>query len=455
MSLHTRFVLLFASLSALIILLLSGFVWYFAHEFAFGDFYKRLEARVNITARAKVFRDENSAEFAEVRGLYLERLSAEQEYIAAADPAALEALKRKLPLSADFYAQADKGEWARFRQGNTFYAGRHFRTGGQGHIVIISAKDPYGYSELKYLQRILVAGFFLATALSYLVGRRFSDYMFRPVKALIRKTRGINVENLHQRLDMVSGTDEIAEITQTFNDMLDRLETAFETQNNFISNASHELRTPLTIISGEAELALSGKDAGSGPDVRALRRIQLEAERLENILTSLLNLAQTGFDGQKQRWEKIRLDELLWDVKTAADLINPENEVEIDFSMLPEDAEEISVYGNLNLLKLAISNIVNNACKYSDNRKVSVALSIAAGSAVVAVKDQGIGIPADELQHVFEPFFRASNTVNYNGYGVGLPLALNIIRLHRGSIEIKTEQASGTEINVLLPVRQS
>ncbi|MDO7744257.1 MAG: ATP-binding protein, partial [Pedobacter sp.] len=108
--------------------------------------------------------------------------------------------------------------------------------------------------------------------------------------------------------------------------------------------------------------------------------------------------------------------------------------------------------GNLNLLKLAVTNIVNNACKYSDNRIVLLGLSISAANVVISVKDQGIGIPENELQHVFEPFFRASNTTNYSGYGVGLPLSLNIIRLHRGSIAIKTVQESGTEMNILLPI---
>ncbi|MGY0040444.1 HAMP domain-containing protein [Pedobacter sp. NJ-S-72] len=145
---------------------------------------------------------------------------------------------------------------ARHRNENVFYAGKYFKQGVNGYIVIISAKDPYGYRELKSLQKILFIGFFLSVLLSYFVGRRFSNFTFKPIRVLIKKAKGISAENLHQRLPLIKGNDEIAEISQTFNDMLDRLETAFETQNNFISNASHELRTPLTIISGEAELAV-------------------------------------------------------------------------------------------------------------------------------------------------------------------------------------------------------
>jgi len=452
MSLHTRITFLFAILSAVIISLLSGFVWYFANEFAFEDFYKRLEARVNITAQIKVYKSANTKEYIELRTKYLEQLPSEQEHILPADKSSKLIFDKKMQLPFGFYQMIDQGKMARYRKKNVFYAGKYFKTGNNGYIVIISGRDPYGYRELEYLQKILIAGFFLSVALSYFVGRKFSEFTFKPIRALIKKTKGINAENLHQRLDPVQGTDEIAEISQTFNDMLDRLETAFETQNNFISNASHELRTPLTIISGEAELALSGNTEKESELYKSLLKIQSESERLENILTSLLGLAQSGFDGKKQRWENIRLDELIWDVKSAIDLVNPENNIQIDFSNLPADFENINLKGNLNLLKLAITNIVNNACKYSDNRIVLLGLSRSAANVVISVKDQGIGIPENELQHVFEPFFRASNTTNYSGYGVGLPLSLNIIRLHRGSIAIKTVQESGTEMNILLPI---
>lgn len=451
MSLHTRITFLFAILSAIIISLLSGFVWYFANEFAFEDFYKRLEARVNIAAQIKVYKGSASKEYTDLRNKYLERLPAESEHILTSDKAGRLILNKYIKLPNSFYTKIDGGKVARYRNKNSFYVGRYFKNGTNGYIVIISASDPYGYRELEYLQKILIAGFFLSVATSYFVGRKFSEFTFKPIRALIKKTKGISAENLHQRLEPVKGKDEIAEISQTFNDMLDRLEAAFETQNNFISNASHELRTPLTVISGEAELALAKNGKEENSIQKSLLRIQSEAEHLENILTSLLGLAQSGFDGKKQRWEDIRLDELIWDVKNAITLVNPENKIQIDFSDLPDNFESINLTGNLNLLKLAVTNIVNNACKYSDNRVVILGLSVTSSNIVIAVKDQGIGIPEDELQHVFEPFFRASNTSNYNGYGVGLPLSLNIIRLHRGSIAIKTSQETGTEMNILLP----
>jgi len=453
MTLKSRITFLFAILSAVIISLLSGFVWYFANEFAFEDFYKRLEARVNITARIKVFGGENTKDYTEMRNRYLERLPAEQEHLLIAEKSGKRSTDNSIILPGSFYSKIAKGQMARYRNNNIFYAGKYFRNGPNGYIVLISAKDPYGYEELKSLQKILIAGFFLSVALSYFVGLKFSEFTFKPVRALIKRAKGISAENLHQRLDPVKGKDEISEISQTFNDMLDRLETAFETQNNFISNASHELRTPLTIISGEAELAISKIPDEQTELQKSLVTIQAEAERLSNILTSLLSLAQSGFDGKKQLWEEIRLDELLWEVKGSVDMINPGNQINLNFSQLPENSESINIYGNSNLLILAITNIVNNACKYSDNSIVMITLSVTAANIIISVKDKGIGIPENELQHVFEPFFRASNTTRYNGYGVGLPLSLTILRLHKGTIAIKPNEPSGTDISILLPLK--
>jgi signal transduction histidine kinase len=232
--------------------------------------------------------------------------------------------------------------------------------------------------------------------------------------------------------------------------MLDRLETAFETQNNFVSNASHELGTPLTAIIGEAELALN-KRRPEDEYRQSLQVILHEAERLEHITKSLLNLAQTGFDGKKQSLERIRTDELIFTVKETIDKINPENRVEIDYTMLPEEEDKLVVLGNVQLLQLALSNIVQNACKYSDNRPASIALAATDKNNVIIIKDTGIGIPSQDLPFIYDPFFRASNTDGYKGYGIGLPLARNIIRLHGGNIIVNSQQHLGTEIRITLP----
>lgn len=449
MNIAKKITLLFAILSAVIISLLSGFVWYFSNDFAFEDFYKRLEARVNIAAQIKLYEDANNTAYAKMRNRYLERLPSEKEYIMLANEAPAK-VDRELPIS--FYNRIKAGYTARYRTENHFYAGKFFKNGGNGYIVVVSANDPVGFRELKDLQRILIIGFFLSVILSFIVGWKFSNYMLMPLRNIIKSVKKIKAENLHLRLDVKKGNDEMSQLAQTFNNMLNRLETAFETQNNFISNASHELRTPLTIISGEVELALNTIEDQQKQE-KALTKIKDEAERLEHILTSLLGLAQSGFNGKNQPWEEVRMDELLWEIKESVNQVHPNSKIEIDFSKLPDDDELLSLRVNKNLIKLAISNIVSNACKYSNENLVSISIESNANMLSVAVTDRGIGIPQTDIQHIFEPFFRASNTNDFKGYGVGLPLSLNIIRLHRGSIAIKSQEGIGTEIKVLLPTK--
>lgn len=451
MQIAKKITFLFAILSATIIGLLSGFVWYFSNEFAFEDFYKRLEARVNITAQIKLTRDNNSKIVENVRNQYLEQLPSERAYLIEQPLQSLHKAKTEIKLPNSFYNKIKGGLMARYREENHFYAGKYFKVNGKDYIVIVSANDPFGFQELKNLQQILIAGFFLSIIFSFVVGWKFSNYMLNPLRDIIKKVKKIKAENLHLRLDVKQGSDEMSQLAQTFNNMLNRLETAFETQNNFISNASHELRTPLTIISGEVELALN--NANIDQQKAALQKVKNETEKLEHIITSLLGMAQSGFNGKTQPWEMVRMDELLWDIKATVNQIHPECPITIDLSELPDDEEKLILKVNKNLIQLAITNIVSNACKYSNQKPVLITLSTNTNLLSIAVKDQGIGIPKDDVQHIFEPFFRASNTNDFEGYGVGLPLSLNIVRLHRGSIAINSQEQIGTEIKIILPYR--
>jgi signal transduction histidine kinase len=449
MKIQNKITLLFLLLSAGILILLSASIFYLVYRFNFDDFYKRLETRVNIAAEVHLSPGAKSKATLELRNKYLKKLDSEKEYVL------------KLDSNNQVHASAGIDEafvddilligQAQYRRDNTFYAGSLFKKAQANYVVIVSASNPAGFQELKDLQKILIYGFLLAMILVYFVGKIFSFYTFQPVRRIINNVKNITANNLHFRLDELNGKDEIAELSSTFNDMLNRLETAFETQNNFVSNASHELRTPLTIISSEVELALNKQDLN--PHQRQiLNTVYAESEKLGHILNSLLTLAQSGFDGKRQNWESIRIDELLLTASESVKRINPDSNIYIDLENLPADEKQLYVKGNSNLLKLAINNIISNACKYSDNRTVTVSLLSENKRVIIAIKDQGIGIPKTELEHIFEPFFRASNTHDYEGHGVGLPLTLNIIRLHKGSLGISSEVGIGTEIKVFLPV---
>ena len=453
MRIRTKILILFTALTVFIFLLMAGFAYYLTNQYSFTDFYKRLEIRAIIAARAALIKDrDNSAAYTELRNEHLERMPHEHEYFLKTDSLGnIPPHPGLKTVPAAFYKLILLQGKANFRKGDTFYTGVLFGTYPERYIVIVSARNDFGSHYMAELRQVLTICLATAGVLVLAAGFFFSRYILQPVRKITSQVKNIRAHNLHLRLDPRESKDEMSELAQTFNNMLDRLETAFETQNNFVSNASHELGTPLTAIIGEAELALN-KQRSEEAYRQSLQVILREAERLEHITKSLLNLAQTGFDKKKQQLERIRMDELIFVVKDTIDQINPANKVEIDYSMLPEDEDKLVILGNAQLLQLALSNIVQNGCKYSDNRPVYLALAATDNNIILIIRDQGIGIPAAELPFIYDPFFRASNTSGYKGYGIGLPLARNIIRLHGGNIIVSSQQDQGTEIRITLPV---
>lgn len=437
-----------------IILLLSISVYYFSSQYSFTDFYKRLEIRAIFKAKSTLEPEETKATaFKEVREQHLEILPEEKDYMFEILPGkTFEQESKELNLPRSFFHDlVDKGT-ATHNQNNTFYAGINYKARNSHYAVIVSANNYYNTRQLEHLRNIFLIAIPLATLLALLVAVFISKKVLTPVKEITDRVKQISSESMHLRLATLTDNDELSKLIVTFNHMLDRLETAFETQNNFISNASHELGTPLTAIIGEADVTLN-KTRQPEEYQASLTVILNEAERLEKITKSLLFLAQTGFDGKKQKMSVVRTDQLLWDVKETMDKINPNNSVHIDLSLIPENPQKLKIIGNMQLLHLALTNIVSNACKYSSNKMVQISIGSTDEHVIIIVKDDGIGIPEAELKYIYDPFFRASNTKHHEGYGIGLPLARNIIRIHNGTIVVSSKKDEGTIVQLNFPLK--
>lgn len=294
----------------------------------------------------------------------------------------------------------------------------------------------------------MIIGIVVFFILSFFLGRLLAKKVIIPVSRIAKEVKRISASNLSRRLQNDGNTGEIADLTSTFNDMLDRLETSFEIQTNFINNASHELKTPITTIIAEAEIMLL-KDREKEEYVTALENIHKQSSKLGSLTESLLKLTQTGYDGTKQVQNIVRMDDLLFEVKTDLDTFFPDNKVSIKLDVAAKDSNYLSIPCNKNLLELAINNIVANGVKYSDNKEVFVNLSATKDNIKVVISDIGIGIPSEDIPHLYEPFFRGKEASKYIGYGLGLPLAMKIIRMHNGELQIQSEKDKGTIVTIL------
>lgn len=321
----------------------------------------------------------------------------------------------------------------------------------QNYVVIAGAENHLEGNLNLFLFQLLLYTFVISLILALIFSFVLSKYLFSPIVKLTERAKQISSENLHLRLPTKIVNDEVNELANTFNQMLNRIETAFEIQNNFVSNASHELRTPLTTIIGEADLALT-KERTIDQYKETIAVILEEAENLDGKTRALLALAQTGFNGTVQKEDVLRIDQLVWDTKELVEKLDKRHAITINVSLLPENPKKLKVKGNYQLLQLALSNIITNASKYSNYQEVIVSIGASDKAVYILINDSGIGIPTEELKFIYDPFFRASNTSQFEGYGIGLPLTRNIIDLHKGEIVVQSIENQGTIVRLNIPI---
>lgn len=452
MRIRTKIALAFTLMTATIVLILSVFVYFLSRQHAREFFFTRLKVRASIAAESYFDKGESRAQ--EIRARHLQRLPAEQDFLFADDLTLADSITAKLPgLPIGFIDEMKTNGSAEAYDGFQQYVGRRHQSPANEnttYFVIATAYDENGADAVNYLKTMLVIGFFASTILVFLLGRAFANRIMRPIAHIISKVHNITTTNLSDRLKVTSGEDEIAEMAQTFNSMLDQLETTFELQRNFIGNASHELNTPLTAILGESEIILQ-QPRSNQEYVQSLNVIQHEALKLHDVTSSLLKLSSISYEGKKQKIELLHLDELLMELKIHLDRRMPENKVKVLIQNNDNRPNGFTLVGSEIWLELAITNVVQNSIKCSDNKEVLVTLSCDATHALVEISDQGIGIPDDEIRYVFEPFFRARNTSPYKGYGIGLPLAARIVKLHSGELNIYSKPNIGTKVTLRFP----
>jgi signal transduction histidine kinase len=435
-----------STFSALLLCIIVLFLFKANNEYYF---LKRLEDRAKIVASINFQKDKEKIKYySELKKNGLEELIDEQEFVLKVNSKSSFDYNTNLNLPNEFYSKILRTGKDWFVEGNKYYLGQLFEENNQKYIVIVAARDKKGESTTIYIIKIMLLGGLCFVVLAYFLGRFLAQRVINPVARITKEVNRISASNLHSRLPEIKNADEISDLTATFNDMLDRLETSFEIQTNFINNASHELKTPITTIIAESEIMLL-KEREPQEYMQSLENIYNQASRLGNLTESLLKLTQTGYDGKKQVLDITRIDELLMTVKSDLDKIFPDNRVSIKLNFVPQDSNLLLIPCNRPLLELAINNIITNGVKYSDNNEVFVALSANEEAIKIAISDIGIGIPPEDIPHLYEPFFRGKIAAKYIGYGLGLPLAMKIIRMHGGELQVQSEQNKGTMVTII------
>jgi signal transduction histidine kinase len=263
-----------------------------------------------------------------------------------------------------------------------------------------------------------------------------------PIKTITESANFININNFTNEIDELNEENEINELIKAFNKMISRLKEGIEKIDNFNSDVSHELKTPIAVIKGEIEFTLK-KSREKEDYVNSLKIINEEINRIEEIITNLLLLTTYTKNNIKKTFTSINLDSVLLNIIEKYE--NPLKQKYINLEI--KELENIKIQGNLTLIKVLFSNLIDNAIKFTPKNK-SIFISLKDNG--FYIEDEGIGIEKDKLPFIMDKFYRVDESRNkkIKGYGLGLSIVKNIIDLHNFKIEINSELNKGTSVKI-------
>jgi signal transduction histidine kinase len=343
------------------------------------------------------------------------------------------------------------GYEVRYEQSPYDILGAMYFTDRERYVIIAGAVDTEGLRYLEKLKIILISVCLVSLLIFSIAGWIYSGRALKPISDVVKRVDDISITSLNLRINEGNGKDELGRLAMTFNKMLERLETSFAMQKNFIANASHELRTPLTSVNGQLEVLMM-KDRSTEEYKQALGSVLDDIKSLIYLSNRLLLIARTSAEGPVHFSSSIRIDEILWQAKEELNKFYNDYRINISIDDSLTDSDQMIVAGDDYLLKVAVSNIMENGCKYSKNHSVDVKLKHLESSIEIIFEDHGIGIPEEEITKVFEPFYRGANTLPVPGTGIGLPLVSQIIKNHNGTIRLESQLNKGTVVTITLPI---
>jgi heavy metal sensor kinase len=281
-------------------------------------------------------------------------------------------------------------------------------------------------------------------------GLFLADRAFKPVEHITETAQEIEEGDLSRRVE-VRSDDEMGRLASTLNQMIERLEKAFNRQRQFTADASHELRTPLAVIEAESTLALR-KERTQEDYQKSLDLIYQETSYMTATLDKLLMLARADAGKEQVSFETVNLKDLLSDVASDVEILCREKDLNFQLGQL----DNLIITGDPIKLKQLFLNLLDNALRYTPaSGTVSLSLTKEGRSAVVAVSDTGIGIPEEHIPQIFERFYRVdkARSRSEKGSGLGLSICKYIVEVHSGSITVESEVGKGSTFSVYLPLR--
>ncbi len=387
-----KIALFYTTITIGIIAMVTVVFYFVATNYISRLYYSYLTEKAYAIAEKHWEKDEvNEEDYARIQKHYEETLPVASEILLNADSLAETRTVLSRYLTDDKISDLYKGNVVRFHKDKELGAAVYYPDNEGNFIVVVISSNQYGGDIQQRIGWLLLAMLVVSAVLVYFVGRLYA-------------TR-----------------------------MVDRIDAAYQSEKSFISNASHELNNPLTAIQGECEISLL-KERTPAEYQAALGRIASETKRIIQLMKNLLFLSHGDKEILKNERETVLLADFLMQFVGNRIRFTTDN-----FAFV--------IQANPYLLKIAINNILNNACKYSGEAPVEMRLS----GSTLTITDTGIGIPEEEITRVYQPFYRASNTREFAGHGIGLSLSMRILRTYGAEVNILSEVGKGTTVAIEFP----
>ncbi|RHO73632.1 sensor histidine kinase [Parabacteroides sp. AF48-14] len=387
-----KIALFYTTITIGIIAMVTVVFYFVATNYISRLYYSYLTEKAYAIAEKHWEKDEvDEEDYARIQKHYEETLPVASEILLNADSLAETRTVLSRYLTDDKISDLYKGNVVRFHKDKELGAAVYYPDNEGNFIVVVISSNQYGGDIQQRIGWLLLAMLVVSAVLVYFVGRLYA-------------TR-----------------------------MVDRIDAAYQSEKSFISNASHELNNPLTAIQGECEISLL-KERTPAEYQAALGRIASETKRIIQLMKNLLFLSHGDKEILKNERETVLLADFLMQFVGNRIRFTTDN-----FAFV--------IQANPYLLKIAINNILNNACKYSGEAPVEMRLK----GATLTITDTGIGIPEEEITRVYQPFYRASNTREFAGHGIGLSLSMRILRTYGAEVNILSEVGKGTTVAIEFP----
>lgn len=324
--------------------------------------------------------------------------------------------------------------------------GLRYTNNDRVYVVFSCAIDKYGLSKLNNLRVTMILLFFLIISIVAFAGWIYAGRAMRPLSEVINDVEKINVESLDKRLTVSQNHDEIGRLIDTFNFMLERVEKSVMLQRLFVSGASHELKNPLTAITSQLQVVMLSDRSNEEYRV-ILRSVMDDIRKLNRTTLDLIEYARLSYEDEIQT-SPVRIDDIIWSSRDYYLGNNPNCRVLLNFGTMPEDEKKLIMTGNEALLKVAFNNLIDNACKFSENKTCRIFLDVRDEQIEISFRDNGVGMDPAEIALIFEPFYRANNTAEVRGHGIGLALTRKIIQVHKARINVESKKGAGTNFTL-------